>query len=160
MAITNGTEVEYQGRVLRVSGRTLNDMFVDEVDVIEDNGHIRTIILGQQPSDRRSATVDAAPEWLEKNSVYEKRRDAERLAHAARDTGLTPEQFSDVEFALSSPGLSRAHISIRLRDHQSDSSPSKFIHSLADQVIAWAKTNPSDRKYRTPLSAKQITYFK
>ena len=160
MAITNGTEVEYQGRVLRVSGRTLNDMFVDEVEVIEDDGHIRTIILGQQPSDHRSATVDVTPKWLEKNRAYEERRDAERLAYAARDTGLTPQQFSDVEFAMSSPGLSRAHISIRLRDHQSDSSPSKFMHSLADQVIAWAKTNPSDRKYRTPLSAKQITYFK
>ena len=160
MGITNGTEVEYQGRVLRVSGRTLNDMFVDEVDVIEDSGHIKTVILGQQPNDQRSATVDAAPEWLDKARAYKKRRGAERLSHAARDTGLTPEQFSDVESALSSRDLHRAHISIRLRDHQSDSSPTKFIHSLADQVIAWAKTDPSDRKYRTPLSAKQISYFK
>ena len=160
MSITNGTEVEYEGRVLRVSGRTLNDMFVDEVDVIEDDGHIRTIILGQQPNDPRSATVDAAPEWLDKARAYEKRRDAERLAHAAQDTGLTPEQFADVQSALASQLVSRADISIRLRDHQSDSSPSKFIHSLANQVVAWAKTNPSDRKYRTPLSVKQITYFK
>jgi len=160
MAITNGTEVEYQGRVLRVSGRTLNDMFVDEVDVIGDDGHIRTIILGQQTSDHRSATVDASPEWLDKNRAYEKRRDAERLAHAARDTGLTPKQFADVQSALASERVSRTDIAIRLRDHQRDSSPSKFMHGLADQVIAWAKTNPSDRKYRTPLSVKQINYFK
>ena len=135
-------------------------MFVDEVDVIEDDGHIRTIILGQQQNDSRIATVDAAPEWLEKARANETLRGAERLAHAARDTGLTPKQFADVQSALASQRVSRADIAIRLRDHQRDSSPSKFIHSLANQVIEWAKTSPSDRKYRTPLSDKQINYFK
>ena len=159
MAIQNGTEIQYEGRVYSVLGKTLNDMFVDQVKVIEDNGHLATIILGQEPNDQRTAKVDATSKWLEKARMYQEQREVDRLAHYAQGTGLSPEQFTDVERALTPHQVSRSDISLRLRNFQQGLSHNKFQYSLANQVIAWAKTDPSDRKYSTPLSAKQTMYF-
>ena len=159
MAINNGDKVEYSGRVLRVTGRTRNDMFVDEVEVIQDNGSVATITLGLSQADRRFAKVDATPAWLKKASEYEQRRNAEKIAFHARDTGLTPEQFSDVQNALVSHHISASRVAFILRDHKQGALPNRFIKSLADQILGWARETPNSRKYNTPLSAKQLRYL-
>ena len=159
MPINNGDQIEYAGRVLRVTGRTRNDMFVDEVEVIQDSGLVTTITLGLSQGDRRSAKVDATPDWLEKASEYERRRNAEKLAFRARGTGLTPEQFSDVQNTLVSDQISAARVAFILRDHKQGVLANRFIKSLADQILDWARKTPNSRKYKTPLSAKQLRYL-
>lgn len=159
MPINNGDQIEYLGRVLRVTGRTRNDMFVDEVEVIQDDGSVATITLGISQADRRSAKVDATSFWIEKAREYEQRRNTEKLAYRARGTGLTPEQFLEVENALVSDHLSAARVAFILRDHKQGVLPNKFIKSLADQILDWARKAPKRRKYKTPLSAKQLRYL-
>ena len=83
MAITNSRtkEVEYEGRVLAIRGRTRFDMFVDEVEVILDD---------EGASDSRFAKVDATDEFMEKYNSFLlevivhdiRKRDAERRAQA------------------------------------------------------------------------------
>ena len=79
MAITNNatSEVEYEGRVLAVRGVTRMDMFWDEVEVILDDGSLKTINLGG-PSDQRFAKVDATDELIEKHHAYVRQREARR----------------------------------------------------------------------------------
>jgi hypothetical protein len=83
MAITNSwtKEVEYEGRVLAVRGITRMDMFFDEVEVILDDGSLKTIMLGG-PSDQRFAKVDATDELIEKHNDYARQREAERKGAA------------------------------------------------------------------------------
>jgi hypothetical protein len=91
MAITNSwtKEVEYEGRVLAVRGRTRLDMFVDEVEVILDDGSPKTITL-EGPSDFRFAKVNATDEFMEKYNSFLlevivhdiRKREAERRAQA------------------------------------------------------------------------------
>ena len=83
MAITNNAtnEVEYQGQVLAVRGVTRMDMFWDEVEVILDDGSLKTIRLGG-PSDQRFAKVDATDELIEKHNAYVRQREAQRRGAA------------------------------------------------------------------------------
>ena len=83
MAITNSRtkEVEYEGRVLAIRGRTRFDMFVAEGEGILDDGSPKTITLGG-PSDFRFAKVDATDEFIEKYNAYVRKREAERRGAA------------------------------------------------------------------------------
>jgi hypothetical protein len=56
-------------------------MFVDEVEVILDDGSPKTITLGG-PSDFRFAKVDATDEFIEKYNAYVRKREAERRGAA------------------------------------------------------------------------------
>jgi hypothetical protein len=84
MAITNSAtnEVEYQGQVLAVRGVTRMDMFWDEVEVILDDGSLKTIRLGGTPSDQRFAKVDATDEFIEKHNAYARQQEARRRGAA------------------------------------------------------------------------------
>lgn len=179
MAIYNQQtkQSSHEGAVYSVRGTFKWDNHYDIVEVINDDGSIEIIELGQ---DRIYAQTDATPERIAlmkakrvKDLALWKRARLRECVELASTTALSARQTIELSEALkSAPHLQNYHGSTvdqkmnRYRDvadilarHRTGQIKSNFQVSLINQCVSWATTPANERKFSAPLSAKQVEYF-
>lgn len=152
MSVMIDGKLEYVGRTIHERGTFSMDMHFDVATVITDTGAPEEVRISQGPR----PVVDITPEWAEKHRAWcrvQRFGDLRQAVKEAKSVGLTAHQYKDlVDF------FKDRHFYYGLELHL-DGGGSKFQRSLMDQVLAWAKTSPEDRKFASPLSEKQMRYF-
>ena len=191
MAIQNRQtgEITYEGRVYSCRGSFNCDSHVDIVEVINEDGSVRTMEF-RDPSPM-FATVDATDANIALMEETKARRSRVYKITALREiigfsseVNLGARQFLDLcagladnpnwknsekwrglaaEVALSSlPTFDPFPVSRRVHRKLIDLKEgrlSKFETSLIKQCVDWATTEPGQRKYDKPLSPKQLQYL-
>lgn len=154
----------YKGAVYQVRGTFKHDWAMDIVTVINEDGTTREIHLygGDAPS---APKVDATPERI---AAMKARQSFDKAVHNRRliRQAIIDLKESGVELSIrqlfelaESLNLKTWHLLPFLQQHQAGELKSKFKISLTNQVLDWARTAPEDRKYQSPLTEKQRSYF-
>ena len=150
MSVMIDGKLEYVGRTIHERGTFSMDTHFDVATVITDSDEPKEIQICQGAS----PVVDITPEWSEKHRAWCRVQKIASLRQTVKDAhsvGLTAHQYKDlVDF------FKDQHFVDRIEKHLNGS---KFQRSLIQQVLTWAKTSPSNRKFESPLSQKQIRYF-
>ena len=132
--------------------------------MINEDGTTREVHL-YGPTAPRAPKVDATPERIaamRAREAFDKAVHKRRLIRKAiidlKESGvdLTIRQLFEIAESLN---LKTWHLLPFLQKHQSGKLRSQFRISLTNQVLNWARTAPEHRKYQSPLSDKQSSYF-